>query len=68
MIPKLFIYATFHFKICIFLLSTGQKFGHIAIFNVFERVAYDHLVCIYLIRNTERTNIVKLKIKKKKIK
>ncbi len=28
-----------------------------------KEVAYDHLVCIYLIRNTERTKIVKLKIK-----
>ncbi len=48
-----------------YLYSTGQKFGHIAILMFLKEVAYDHLVCIYLIRNTERTNIVKLKIKKK---
>ncbi len=48
-----------------YLYSTGQKFGRIAILMFLKEVAYDHLVWHYLIRNTERTNIVKLKIKKK---
>ncbi len=40
--------------------STGQKFGHITIFNVFKhRISFSHQAFIYFIKNTEQnSNIV----------
>ncbi len=34
---NLFIYTTFHLKLCIFLLIEYKNFGNITIFYVFER-------------------------------
>ncbi len=45
------------FSVIIQKYSTGQKFGHITIFNVFKHcISFSHQAFIYLIKNTEQTH------------
>ncbi len=67
MIPKLFIYATFHFKIVYFTYIVLVKSLDTLLFLMFlKEVAYDHLVCIYWSEIQKELILWNLKLKKLK--